>query len=129
MSAATASPASSLTVAPHFVPPPVEALPRPMCCVALAYRVTDGQAWRLGTAEPGSVWGAVLWLSLRAAQLADQLDPPAARALRAWLDSDAEAERATVMLLAGQPYFLLVPDAGVHYVLSAAPDEGAGGPA
>jgi hypothetical protein len=119
---------TTLTVAPRFAPPvtlpplPACALPRRMRCVALAYRTVDGQAYRLATAEPGSVWGAVLWLSLRASWLADQLDPPAAGALRRWLDCDAEAERATAILLAGQPYFLLVPEGEVHYLLSASPE-------
>lgn len=117
----------TLTIAPHFDPPvpplPATALPRPMRCVALAYRTTDGEAYRLGAKDAGSAWGAVLWLSLRAAHLADQLDPPAAEAVRGWLNCDAEAHRAMDLLTAGRPYFLLVPDGDVHYVLSASPAE------
>ncbi|WP_344266166.1 hypothetical protein [Streptomyces sodiiphilus] len=111
-------------VPPQTPGPEAEPGPGPVAgirCVCLAYVPEDGSAFRLGVHAPDSAWGAMLWLSWRAAHIADQLDPDPARAVRGWLADGGELDRGLGLLETGSPYFLFIDDGAVHYVLSASP--------
>ncbi|MDB1088180.1 hypothetical protein PJ985_11450 [Streptomyces sp. ACA25] len=114
-----------LTIAPSF-PSPVALTGRTFFCECVAYTVGEPRLHRLGAHEVASAWGAVLWLAWRAAHVADQLDPPAARPVRDWLADRAESERAWARLEAGRGYALLVRDGPVRYAVSAVPGSPAG---
>ena len=90
-------------------------------CACAAYSDECERVIDLGAQEPGSAWAALLWLSWRAGHIADQLDPPVARPVRAWLADDEEAGRALAHLNAGESYLLIIADGATRYVLSAAP--------
>ncbi|GAA1908307.1 hypothetical protein GCM10009716_17820 [Streptomyces sodiiphilus] len=118
--------ARRLVVDARFVAP-VPLVTGAFHCVCLAYRTETGEAFRLGSRMPASAWGAVLWLSWRAAHIADQLDPHVARPVRAWLEDRSEQGRALDRLVRGRPYVLLIWDGSLHYVLSVAPRSDGGG--
>ncbi|WP_461033606.1 hypothetical protein [Streptomyces mayteni] len=90
-------------------------------CECTAYSRDRDRGIDLGGQEPGTAWAALLWVSWRAGHIADQLDPPAARSVRAWLADDKEADRALAHLNAGESYLLIIADGATRYVLSATP--------
>ena len=65
---------------------------------------------------------ALRWLRGRARHVADQLDPPYARPLLAWLRDDREQQWALDGLARGEAYVVRASDEeGTFYVLSAEP--------
>ncbi len=81
-----------------------------------------GRSVYLGGAEAKSPRLAMRWLRQRAAHVADQLDPSYARPLQAWLDDDAEQERALQGLARGELYGVQAnDDTGVSYDLTVWP--------
>ncbi|TDC71084.1 hypothetical protein [Streptomyces hainanensis] len=90
-------------------------------CECTAFGLECDRVIDLGGQEPGTAWAALLWVSWRAGHIADQLDPPAARPVRAWLADDREAGRALAQLNAGESYLLIIADGATRYVLSATP--------
>ncbi|URN11637.1 hypothetical protein LUW77_06160 [Streptomyces radiopugnans] len=64
---------------------------------------------------------ALRWLHLRACHIGDQLDPPAARPVLAWLHDDQAHEHALAVLASGTPYTHTVYDDAVRYLLTARP--------
>ncbi|MDB1089934.1 hypothetical protein PJ985_20460 [Streptomyces sp. ACA25] len=110
-----------LTVQTRFPSPVPLPVPDAVRCVCLAYVTEDGRSFRLGRHPSTSAWGAMLWLSWRAAHIADQLDPPAARRVRAGLADEGTTRRALEQLGRGEPYLLAIHDGPVHYLLSATP--------
>jgi hypothetical protein len=88
-------------------------------CFALAE--DQGAAYWLGAHTAPSPWLALFWLVWRAGHIADQLDPPAARPVRAWIVDGREHARALRRLSGGETYAFLIRDGAMHYVLSATP--------
>lgn len=65
---------------------------------------------------------AIRWLREHAGHVADQLDPPYARPLIAWLDDDQEWQWALSGLVRGESYVVRATDEeGTLYVLTAEP--------
>ncbi|MFP8886596.1 hypothetical protein [Streptomyces mangrovi] len=69
----------------------------------------------------GSPRLALRWLHLRARHIGDQLDPPAARPLLAWLHDDRAHEHALAVLASGTPYMHTIRDDTTRYLLTARP--------
>ncbi|MCF6525583.1 hypothetical protein [Streptomyces sp. JJ36] len=89
-------------------------------CEAAAHP-PGGSTFPLGSKSAGSPRLALRWLRSRAADIADQLDPPAARPVRAWLADHTEHERALSHLAHGEPYTFTAYEDTTHYVLTARP--------
>ncbi|WP_344260921.1 hypothetical protein [Streptomyces sodiiphilus] len=89
----------------------------------MAYVPDERTLFVLGAHSADSAWAAVLWLSWRAAHLADQLELPAARSLRGWLGDRREGARALARLSRPAAFALIVPEGSARYVLSAVPEE------
>jgi hypothetical protein len=82
----------------------------------------DGRSASLGSTAATTPRLTIRWLRRRTRDVADQLDPPYARPLRAWLNDDTEQERALARLAHGERYELQAEDdGGVAYVLAAWP--------
>lgn len=94
-----------------------------MTCRAdcVAYAIHDRRLFWLGGHSAESPWAALTWLATRAEHIAEQIDPHAARPLRAWLDDGTEHERALAKLGRGAAYSFLVRDGLLIYILSASP--------
>ena len=90
-------------------------------CHALAYGIEDTRAISLGTYQAKNGRLALRWLRSRAQDIADQLDPPAAQPARAWIDDQAEHERALSHLAQGTAYALTIADGTTRYLLLARP--------
>ncbi|SFK30523.1 hypothetical protein SAMN05192584_10541 [Streptomyces pini] len=69
-------------------------LSRTYRCQATASTPDDGRTFPLGTHAAGSPRLALRWLRQRARHISDQLDPPAARPVLAWLHDDQAHEHA-----------------------------------
>jgi len=90
--------------------------------VRASARYPDGRWVQLGSEAFTTPRLTMRWLRGRVGDVADQLDPPDARPLRAWLNDDTEQERALRGLARGERYALRAKDdAGVVYVLAAWP--------
>ncbi|WP_410539177.1 hypothetical protein [Streptomyces sp. KL2] len=96
-------------------------LTRAYRCEAIASTPDDGRIFPLGTHPAGSPRLALRWLHLRARHISDQLDPPAARPLLAWLHDHQVHEHALAALASGAPYTHTVCDDTVRYLLTARP--------
>ena len=92
-------------------------------CVANAFALQEGTAFLLGTYQATTPRLAIRWLRARAAQVIDQLDPPAAEPTYYWLADERYHEHALSALAEGQPFAYTIFDDGVRYVLSAQPAE------
>ncbi len=77
-------------------------------------------AW-LGAHAADSPRLALRWLRQRADHISDQLDPPAARTVLAWLHDHQAHEHALAVLASGTPYTHTVCDDTVRYLLTAQP--------
>lgn len=81
--------------------------------------VRGGPMIPLGEYRANSPRLAVRWVRKRAEQVADQLDAPYARPVRAWLDDADELEWALQFVTAGGPYvFMTMDDQGTRYVFT-----------
>ncbi|GAA3618804.1 hypothetical protein GCM10023079_05540 [Streptomyces chitinivorans] len=69
----------------------------------------------------GSPRLALRWLRDRARHISDQLDPPAARPVLAWLHDDQTHEHALAVLASGTPYSHTIRDDTTRYLLTARP--------
>jgi len=87
----------------------------------VAYAVTGRSLHGLGGHRSNSAWFAMVWLMQRAGDIADQLDPPAAPAVRAWMSDGWEHARALLRLAGHQPYTYAICDGDIRYVLTVAP--------
>ncbi|MFP8943838.1 hypothetical protein ACLIYM_20715 [Streptomyces fenghuangensis] len=96
-------------------------LTRTYQCQAIASTPDDGRTFPLGTHAAGSPRLALRWLHLRARHISDQLDPPAARPLLAWLHDHQAHEHALAVLASGTPYTHTVYDDAIRYLLTARP--------
>lgn len=94
-----------------------------MTCRAdcVAYAIHDRRLFWLGGHSAESPWAALTWLATRAEHIAEQIDPHAARPLRAWLSDGTEHERALAKLGREATYSFLVRDGLLLYILSASP--------
>ncbi|MGK5446988.1 hypothetical protein [Streptomyces radiopugnans] len=90
-------------------------------CQAIASTPDDGRTFPLGAHAAGSPRLALRWLRLRARHISDQLDPPAARPVLAWLHDHQAHEHALAVLASGAPYTHTVFDDAVRYLLTARP--------
>ncbi|SEQ87946.1 hypothetical protein [Streptomyces radiopugnans] len=90
-------------------------------CEAVASTPDDGRTFPLGTHTAGSPRLALRRLRTRARHISDQLDPPAARPLLAWLHDHQAHEHALAVLASGTPYTHTVYDDAVRYLLTARP--------
>ena len=88
-------------------------------CEALAHTPHDGRTFWLGSHAATTPRLALRWLHSRTHQIADQLDPPNAHAVRQWLHYQPEYERALTLLRLGQPYTYAFHDDGTDYHLTA----------
>ncbi|GAA3627701.1 hypothetical protein ACG5V6_09615 [Streptomyces chitinivorans] len=96
-------------------------LTRSYRCQAIASTPDDGRTFPLGFHSTSSPRLALRWLRDRARHISDQLDPPAARPLLAWLHDDQAHEHALAVLASGAPYTHTVYDDAVRYLLTAQP--------
>ncbi|MFP8886469.1 hypothetical protein [Streptomyces mangrovi] len=96
-------------------------LTRSYWCEAIAHTLDDGRTFWLGTHAAGSPRLALRWLRQRARHIGDQLDPPAARPVLAWLHDDRAHEHALAHLASGTAYTHTVFDDAVRYLLTARP--------
>jgi hypothetical protein len=81
-----------------------------------------GPSVQLGEHRVASPRLALRSLRGRAQDLTDQLDPPYARVVRAWLRDTREHERALAAMAAGRPYLFLATDEdGTRYAFTAEP--------
>jgi hypothetical protein len=58
---------------------------------------------------------------MRALQTSDQLDPPSARPVLAWLHDHQAHEHALAVLASGTPHSHMICDDAVRYLLAARP--------
>ncbi|WP_301129710.1 hypothetical protein [Streptomyces cacaoi] len=84
-----------------------------------------GRTYWLGSTSARTPRLALRWLHARARDIADQLDPPAARPVRHWIHDDQEHERALRHLANGQLYAFTAIEDDTRYVLTARPIHGA----
>ncbi|MFP8941134.1 hypothetical protein ACLIYM_06825 [Streptomyces fenghuangensis] len=96
-------------------------LTRTYRCQAIASTPDDGRTFPLGAHTAGSPRLALRWLRDRARHISDQLDPPAARPLLAWLHDHQAHEHALAVLASGTPYTHTVYDDAIRYLLTARP--------
>lgn len=87
----------------------------------VAYTVSGQSLHGLGGHRSNSAWLAMVWLVQRAGHIADQLDPPAAPAVRAWMSDGWEHARALLRLAQQETYAYTIRDGDVRYVLTVAP--------
>ncbi|PJE97197.1 hypothetical protein CUT44_13960 [Streptomyces carminius] len=90
-------------------------------CEAIAHTPDDGRTFWLAAHHTSSPRLALRWLHIRARHISDQLDPPAARPVLAWLHDDQAHEHALTVLAHGAPYSHTIPDDAVRYLLTARP--------
>lgn len=90
-------------------------------CQAIAYTPTDGRTFQPGHHLASTPRLAMRWLHGRARDIADQLDPIAARPARHWIHDHAENERALATLTQGEPYSFALTEDTTRYILSAHP--------
>lgn len=90
-------------------------------CDATARTPQDGRSFPLGSSPATTPRLALRWLRRRARDIADQLDPPAARPARYWIRDDVEHERALSVLTHGETYTFTIFDDSTRYTLSARP--------
>ena len=89
-------------------------------CEATAY-TTTGAAFPLGSRPAPPPRLALRWLRSRAQDIADQLDSPAARPVRAWIHDEYEHERVLHHLVHGEPYTVTAYEDTTRYLLTAQP--------
>lgn len=94
-------------------------LTRSYWCEVIAHPPDDGRTFWLGSHSTSSPRLALRWLHIRARHIGDQLDPPAARPILAWLDDDQAHEHALAVLAHGMPYSHSIFDDAVRYLLTA----------
>ncbi|UIX31154.1 hypothetical protein [Streptomyces sp. GQFP] len=87
----------------------------------VAYAVSGRSLYGLGRCRSNSAWLAMFWLLRRAGHIADQLDPPAAAPVRAWMSDGWEHARALLRLAGHETYTYTICDGDVRYVLAVAP--------
>lgn len=87
----------------------------------IAYATNCREIYWLGGQAQRSPWLALIWLLQRAEHVADQLDPPVARPLRAWLADGYEHAHAVAQLARNEPYTHMICDGRIRYVLAATP--------
>lgn len=87
----------------------------------VAYTVFGRSLCELGGLRSHSAWRAMVWLVRRAGHIADQLDPPAAAPVRAWVSDGWEHARALLRLGRQETYAYTICDGDVRYVLAVAP--------
>lgn len=80
-----------------------------------------GRTYWLGSTSAPTPRLALRWLHARARDIADQLDPPAARPVRHWIHDHQEHERALRQLVSGQHYTFTAIEDGTRYILTASP--------
>lgn len=83
-----------------------------------------GRTYWLGSTSAPTPRLALRWLHARARDIADQLDPPAARPVRHWIHDHQEHERALCQLVSGQRYVFTAIEDGTRYILTARPTYG-----
>lgn len=96
-------------------------LTRSYWCEVIAHTPDDGRTFWLGAHSTSSPRLALRWLRQRADHISNQLDPPAARPVLAWLDDDQAHEHALAVLAHGELYTYTVCDDAVRYLLTARP--------
>ncbi|WP_369036070.1 hypothetical protein [Streptomyces adonidis] len=87
----------------------------------VAYTVSGRSLYGLGRCRSNSAWLAMVWLVRRAGHIADQLDPPAAAPVQAWIADGWEHARALLRLGQQETYTYTICDGDVRYVLAVAP--------
>ncbi|MGW1713082.1 hypothetical protein [Streptomyces sp. NPDC002156] len=87
----------------------------------VAYTVSGRSLYGLGRCRSNSAWLAMAWLVRRAGHIAEQLDPPAAAPVRAWMSDGWEHARALLRLGRQETYTYMICDGGVRYVLVVTP--------
>ncbi|WP_330288108.1 hypothetical protein [Streptomyces sp. NBC_00576] len=87
----------------------------------VAYTVSNRSLYELGGHRSKSAWLAMVWLVRRAGHIVDQLDPPAAAPVRAWMSDGCEHARALLRLGQQETYAYTICDGDVRYVLAVAP--------
>lgn len=88
----------------------------------VAYTTIGERLFWLGSCPAESPWRAFGWITRRAASIADQLDPPYARPVHAWLADSRTHARIVEQLVAGTPYTFTICEGAVRYALTIAPD-------
>lgn len=83
-----------------------------------------GRTYWLGSTSAPTPRLALRWLHARARDIADQLDPPAARPVRHWIHDHQEHERALRQLVSDQQYTFTAIEDGTRYILTARPTHG-----
>ncbi|EKX68635.1 hypothetical protein [Streptomyces ipomoeae] len=90
--------------------------------VRVVAHALDGRRAPLGEHRVRTPRLALRWLRGRAGDVADQLDPPYARVVAAWLGDTREHERALDLMTAGRPYLFLAQDEdGIRYAFTVEP--------
>lgn len=90
-------------------------------CEAVAHVLHEGRFICLDLGSATTPRLALRWLRGRARDIADQLDPPAARPVRYWLSDSTAHEDALRALAGGESYLFAIRDEAVHYTLSVSP--------
>ncbi|MEV0281624.1 hypothetical protein AB0I22_35280 [Streptomyces sp. NPDC050610] len=92
-------------------------------CECVAYFLEAGNPYvaHLGGHATPSPWTAVMWLAQRAGHIADQLDHPSARPVRAWLEDGREHAHAVARLGRREPYAFVICTGQLRFTLSASP--------
>lgn len=86
--------------------------------------IPHGHTYWLGSTSAPTPRLALRWLHARARDIADQLDPPAARPVRHWISDHQEHERALRQLVSGRPYTFTATEDSTRYILTASPTYG-----
>lgn len=94
----------------------------PFQAECVAYTTVDPRLFWLGSQPAESAWPAFGWLTRRAANIADQLDPPTALPVHAWLADTHLHVRIVEQLNIGDPYTFTICEGPVRYALTIAPD-------